>query len=76
MCLEPELVRRGGCEIMQGFGTNQGNAAMQHLYFSPVLGARTYKAYIPDQYLVKVLFFFKIFVFGIMQRLAPLIFLP
>ena len=30
---------------MQGFGTNQGNAAMQHLYFSPVLGARTYKAY-------------------------------
>ena len=45
VCLEPELVRRGGCEIMQGFGTNQGNAAMQHLYFSPVLGARTYKAY-------------------------------
>ena len=37
---------------MQEFGINQGNTAMQHLHFSPVLGTRTNIASIPEQCLL------------------------
>ena len=56
---------------MQGFGTNQDNAAMQHLYFGPALGTRTYIAYILEQCLLwtkGLQFFLKIFVFGNLQE--------
>ena len=57
---------------MQGFGTNQGNAAIQHLYFSLVLGIKELGSHMPEQYLFWTNGLKYLKIFGIMQALGTI----